>query len=69
MEAAYTQLAARFEVEFDVFERKQYCNLSHEPNKAMNLNSFLGLMGKRVKPVLRKDGVHLEEISTRRLAV
>ena len=64
MEAAYTQLAARFEVEFDVFERKQYCNLSHDPNKAMNLNSFLGLMGKRVKPMLRKDGLHLEEISS-----
>ena len=63
IEAAYTQLAARFTVEFDVFERKQYRNLSHEPNKAMNLNSFLGLMGKRVKPVLRKDGLHLEESS------
>ena len=63
MERAYTQLAARFQAEFDVFERKQYCNLSHEPNKAMNLNSFLGLMGKHVKPVLRKDGVYLEETS------
>jgi len=63
IEAAYTQLASRFTVEFDVFERKQYRNLSHEPNKAMNLNSFLGLMGKRVKPVLRKDGLHLEESS------
>ncbi|HET9606739.1 MAG TPA: hypothetical protein VFO87_06785, partial [Nitrospira sp.] len=48
LESAYSQLATRFAVEFDVFERKQYCNLSHEPNKAMNLNSFLGLMGKRV---------------------
>ena len=65
IEAGYAQLAARFEVEFDVFERKQYCNLSHEPNKAMNLNSFLGLMGKRVKPVRRKDGVYLEETSHR----
>ncbi len=64
IDAAYTQLAARFNVEFDVFERKQYCNLSHEPNKAMNLNSFLGLMGKRVKPVLYRDGVYLDEIST-----
>jgi cellulose synthase (UDP-forming) len=63
IEAGYAQLAARFDVEFDVFERKQYCNLSHEPNKAMNLNSFLGLMGKRVKPVRRKDGVYLEETS------
>jgi cellulose synthase/poly-beta-1,6-N-acetylglucosamine synthase-like glycosyltransferase len=62
---AYSQLAGRFTVEFDVFERKQYCNLSHERNKAMNLNSFLGLMGKRVNPVLRKDGLHLEETSKR----
>jgi cellulose synthase/poly-beta-1,6-N-acetylglucosamine synthase-like glycosyltransferase len=65
IETAYAQLAARFEVEFDVFERKQYCNLSHEPNKAMNLNSFLGIMGKRVKPTLRKDGLYLQETSHR----
>lgn len=61
IDAAYERLAARFAVQFDVFERKQYCNLSREPNKAMNLNSYLGVMGKRVKPVLREDGVHLEE--------
>jgi cellulose synthase (UDP-forming) len=65
IETAYTRLAARFEVEFDVFERKQYRNLSHEPNKAMNLNSFLGIMGKRVKPVRRKDGLYLEETDHR----
>jgi len=58
---AYTELAARFQVEFDVFERKQYCNLSHEPNKAMNLNSYLGLMGRRVRPVVRQAGLALEE--------
>lgn len=27
------------------FERKQFASLSHEANKAMNLNSYLGLMG------------------------
>jgi len=58
---AFTALTTRFLVEFDVFERKQYRNLSHEPNKAMNLNSYLGLMGKRVKPVPRKEGLYLEE--------
>jgi len=63
IDAAYAHLAGRFQVEFDVFERKQYRNLSQEPNKAMNLNSYLGLMGTRVKPVLRTDGVHLEETS------
>ncbi len=61
IDKAYAALVARFQVEFDVFERKQYCNLSHEPNKAMNLNSFLGLMGTRVKPVLRGEGLRLEE--------
>ena len=61
IDAAYAALTARFHVEFDVFERKQYCNLSHEPNKAMNLNSYLGLMGTRVRPVMRPAGLALEE--------
>jgi glycosyl transferase family 2 len=64
IDAAYTALIGRFQVEFDVFERKQYRNLCHEPNKAMNLNSYLGLMGTRVKPVLRQDGLYLEQTST-----
>lgn len=63
IDAAYAHLAGRFQVEFDVFERKQYRNLCQEPNKAMNLNSYLGLMGTCVKPVLRKDGVYLEKTS------
>lgn len=63
IDTAYAHLAARFQVEFDVFERKQYCNLSHEPNKAMNLNSYLALMGKRVRPVMRPAGLALEETS------
>jgi cellulose synthase/poly-beta-1,6-N-acetylglucosamine synthase-like glycosyltransferase len=63
IDAAYAHLAGRFQVEFDVFERKQYRNLSQEPNKAMNLNCYLGLMGTRVKPVLLTDGVHLEATS------
>lgn len=34
-----------FTVEMSVFERKRYASLSHAPNKAMNLNSYLGLLG------------------------
>ncbi|HSN05381.1 MAG TPA: N,N-dimethylformamidase beta subunit family domain-containing protein [Nitrospira sp.] len=64
IDAAYAELAARFQVEFDVFERKQYCNLSHEPNKAMNLNSYLGLMGRRIRPMMRQTGLALEETSS-----
>ena len=43
--AEYRQLLSRFTPTVSTFERKQYANLSHEPNKAMNLNSYLGLMG------------------------
>jgi hypothetical protein len=38
-------LAARFDARLSAFERKRFENLSHEQNKAMNLNSFLGLLG------------------------
>ncbi|WP_255555992.1 glycosyltransferase family 2 protein [Tessaracoccus palaemonis] len=34
-----------FTAEITSFERKQYVSLSHEANKAMNLNSYIALMG------------------------
>jgi len=43
----YARLASLFDVRLSVFERKKYVNLSHAPNKAMNLNSYIGLMGKQ----------------------
>ena len=39
------RLASIFSAELLSFERKQYLNLSAEPNKAMNLNGYIGLMG------------------------
>jgi len=42
---AYRKLVAVFDVAVDVFERKRFANLPHEPNKAMNLNAYLALMG------------------------
>jgi cellulose synthase/poly-beta-1,6-N-acetylglucosamine synthase-like glycosyltransferase len=33
------------------FQRKRFVSLSHEPNKAMNLNSYLGLMGGSYREV------------------
>jgi len=41
----YRRLVWTFRAEITSFERKRYVSLSHEPNKAMNLNSYLGLMG------------------------
>lgn len=32
--------------EIESFQRKCFANLAHAPNKAMNLNAYLGLMGK-----------------------
>src|SRR5262249_21615264 len=40
----YRRLACLFRVQVTSFERKQYANLSHAPNKAMNLNSYLRLL-------------------------
>ncbi len=48
IERHYRRLKALFDVRFGSFERKKYANLSHDANKAMNLNSYIGLMGKHV---------------------
>jgi len=45
----YRRLTWVFGVEMTSFERKLYASLSHEPNKAANLNSYLGLMGGRYR--------------------
>ena len=47
----HRRLVATFRVEVTSFERKQYVSLSHAPNKAMNLNSYIGLMGGSYKEV------------------
>lgn len=41
----YRRLVATFRAELSSFERKQYVSCSHAPNKAMNLNSYIALMG------------------------
>lgn len=48
IEQLYRRLDSLFAVRFSSFERKRYENLSHAPNKAMNLNSYIGLLGRRV---------------------
>jgi cellulose synthase/poly-beta-1,6-N-acetylglucosamine synthase-like glycosyltransferase len=55
----YRRLIWIFRVELTSFERKQYSSLSHEPNKAMNLNSYIGLMGGRFREVRTMTGVVL----------
>lgn len=52
----YRRLAWTFDAELSVFERKKYASLSHEANKAMNLNSYIGLMGGSYRPTQTPDG-------------
>lgn len=56
----YRRLSTLFRVEVTSFERKRYHNLSHEPNKAMNLNSYIGLLGKNIEGVRRGNQLHRE---------
>jgi cellulose synthase/poly-beta-1,6-N-acetylglucosamine synthase-like glycosyltransferase len=57
----YRVLAATFSVDVSYFERKLFVNLSHEPNKAMNLNSYIGISGKSFSIDERADGHYMEE--------
>ncbi len=58
----YRRLTSLFKVKISSFERKKYLNLSHEPNKAMNLNSYIGLLGKKFKEIKSEEGLLLKEV-------
>ncbi|MDI6101382.1 EAL domain-containing protein [Actinoplanes sp. NEAU-A12] len=55
----YRRLLAVFDVTMTGFERKRYVSLSGEPNKAMNLNSYIGLMGGSYQEVSTPMGTAL----------
>lgn len=57
----YAVLAGLFEVEFSSFERKRYVNLSHDANKAMNLNSYIQLIGYSWKEEQTEQGLVLRQ--------
>lgn len=59
MRQLHRRLVATFRVELSSFERKQYVSLSHAPNKAMNLNSYIGLMGASYREVATPLGTAL----------
>ncbi len=52
----YQRLTWTFQAELTSFQRKRFVSLSHEPNKAMNLNSYIGLMGGSYREVMTPDG-------------
>ena len=66
----HLRLVNIFQVDISYFERKRFASLSHEPNKAMNLNSYIGLMGGRFSripsargPVLRPTLGHAADLA------
>lgn len=59
MQELYRRLIWTFKGQFEVFERKKYASLSHEANKAMNLNAYIGLMGGTYKKVEVPSGIAL----------
>ena len=61
LEQLVNRLVYIFDAKLETFERKRYISLSHEANKAMNLNSYIGLMGGMYKKEETTDGVVLLE--------
>jgi cellulose synthase/poly-beta-1,6-N-acetylglucosamine synthase-like glycosyltransferase len=55
----YCRLAWTFRAEVTSFQRKRFASLSAEPNKAMNLNSYIGLMGDSYREVQTPAGLYL----------
>lgn len=64
----YNRLAWIFDAELVAFERKKYASLSHEANKAMNLNAYIGLMGGTYRTQQTPDGPILVPITHARQA-
>lgn len=59
----YNRLVWTFTAELGVFERKKYASLSHEANKAMNLNSYIGLMGHSYRQQQTPAGIVLHPVA------
>lgn len=59
----YNRLVWTFTAELGVFERKKYASLSHEANKAMNLNSYIGLMGISYRQQQTPAGIVLHPVA------
>ena len=59
----YRRLAWTFDAEVTYFERKKWASLSHEANKAMNLNSYIQLMGGRYKEEKSAGGTVLRPVA------
>ncbi|KAA1373711.1 glycosyltransferase [Aeromicrobium fastidiosum] len=62
VEELHRRLAWTFRADLSSFERKRYASLSNEANKAMNVNSYLGLMGHVWRPNRTAAGLMLDKV-------
>ena len=62
LDELYLRLTWIFNVSTETFERKKYASLSHEANKAMNLNAYISLMGHSWREETTADGVVLRKV-------
>ncbi len=62
----HQRLTRTFTAEATVFERKQFASLSHEANKAMNLNAYIGIMGGRFRQEETPIGTVLRRVDETR---
>lgn len=58
----YDRLAWTFSARMSTFERKLYSSVSHEANKAMNLNAYIGLMGGNYRTEVLSTGTVLRKV-------
>jgi cellulose synthase (UDP-forming) len=65
MRELFRRLAWVFDGELDTFERKSFASLSHEANKAMNLNAYIGLMGGSYRRESTPAGTVLRRVEAR----
>ena len=63
----FEQLVWIFNCKLDYFERKKYASLTQEPNKAMNLNAYIGLMGGIYHPEQTPDGLLLIPVNQKKV--
>ena len=57
------RLVWTFDATLSSFERKTYAHLPHDANKAMNLNAYIGLMGRRVREIETRMGIVLRDVN------
>src|SRR5690606_28478018 len=62
------RVAFLFAGDITTFHRKSYANLSAAPNKAMNLNAYIGLLGGRYSIAVTGDSRRLHPVSAEAVA-